>query len=320
MIGAAVDGPALECKFNGLMGIALDPRDQSTIYVTEYSSHRIRVIQNGQVSTVAGSGMAQWRDGPVSSALLNGPHSLAVGLDGAIYFSDFGNHRIRMVKDGIVTTIAGSGIAGFADGPALKAQFRFPRGVIVDANNNVIVADMMNHRIRVIKDGVVSTFAGTNAAMFVDGPIPKACLHSPGSLVLDRNGTLIIPDFVNLRIRAIFSSGFSPIEAVARPGPSLINSLDVDTDGVLNINGHEEEIHQALFTARCPAILTSSSRFLPIDERSIRLFKEIIYSDVLDTDMHCRTLFGLSVRHVQHFHPQFRTLIAAFLEFSICLR
>eukprot|EP01122_Echinamoeba_exundans_P010659 TRINITY_DN4039_c0_g1_i1.p1 TRINITY_DN4039_c0_g1~~TRINITY_DN4039_c0_g1_i1.p1 ORF type:complete len:727 (-),score=127.65 TRINITY_DN4039_c0_g1_i1:201-2381(-) len=289
-----IDGPALEAQFSGLMGIALDPCDDSIMYLTEYSPHRIRMIQDGKVSTVVGTGVAQWRDGPVASALINGPHSIAVGLDGAVYFSDFGNHRIRMIKDGMVTTIAGSGVAGFLDGPALKAQFKFPRGVIVDADNNVIVADMMNHRIRVIKDGMVSTYAGGNAALFLDGPISKALLHSPGSIALDPDGTLLIPDFVNYRVRAIFNSGFVPIAAMGNPGPSLTKSLDVDTDAILSINGREIKIHQALFNARCPAILNSSARFLPIDDESLRQFTGFVYSDRLQNGLHAKTLFGLS--------------------------
>ena len=108
-----------------------------------------------QVSVVAGSGEAGFGDGQGAQAHFNEPASVAVDGDGNIIVADIFNHRIRKISpDGNVSTLAGSGEAGFGDGQGAQAHFCSPGGVAVDGDGNIIVADMNNHRIRKIDAGL----------------------------------------------------------------------------------------------------------------------------------------------------------------------
>ena len=107
-----------------------------------------------RVITLAGSS-AGYADGSGSIAQFSGPLDVAVDAQGNLYVADTANHRIRKITPGrAVTTLAGSGTPGNADGPAIEARFRGPEGVAVDSAGNVYVADTGNHRIRkvVIRD------------------------------------------------------------------------------------------------------------------------------------------------------------------------
>ena len=98
-----------------------------------------------------GSGVAGFADGSGTAAQLNYPIGVAVDLAGNVYVADTYNHRIRKISpSGVVSTLAGSGVRGFADGSGTAAQFYYPLGVAVDSAGNVYVADFYNHRIRKI--------------------------------------------------------------------------------------------------------------------------------------------------------------------------
>jgi glucose/arabinose dehydrogenase len=104
-----------------------------------------------QVSVVAGSGSAGHADGHGTQASFHAPTGVAVDGDGNIIVADYGSHRIRKISpDGSVSTLAGSGTAGHADGHGTQASFHTPRGVAVDGDGNTIVADYGSHRIRKI--------------------------------------------------------------------------------------------------------------------------------------------------------------------------
>jgi len=104
------------------------------------------------VSTLAGSGTLGHRDGTGTAAQFNNPSGVGVDSSGNIYVADRNNHRIRKITSaGVVSTLAGSGDADFADGTGTAAQFNFPRGVGVDSSGNVYVADKKNNRIRKIE-------------------------------------------------------------------------------------------------------------------------------------------------------------------------
>jgi len=139
------DGTGMAAKFDGPRGVALD--GSGNLYMGDSENHRIRkVTPGGLVTTVAGSDRG-YADGTGTAAQFSGPHGVAVNGSGNVYVVDQLNHRIRKVTPaGVVTTIAGSGALGYADGSGTAAQFYFPYDVAVDGLGNLYVAE--GHRIR----------------------------------------------------------------------------------------------------------------------------------------------------------------------------
>jgi len=144
------DGLAADAQFEGPRSVAVDA--DGTVYVADAGNHSIRVISpDGRVTTLAGAEEPGYTDGPGLEARFNFPSGIAVDTKGNLYIADTANHSIRKITPkGEVTTLAGNGEPGDADGPASEAQFRAPEGVAVDARGNLYVADTGNHRIRKI--------------------------------------------------------------------------------------------------------------------------------------------------------------------------
>ena len=146
-----LDGQGGEALFRDPVDIAIDK--EGNVYVADQGNHSIRKISpGGVVTTLAGGGTAGYSDGAGKSARFNGPQGVAVDKRGTVYVSDTENNRIRRITpDGIVSTIAGDGKAGFVDGPGHMAQFKAPRGLAVDSRGSYLyVADRDNRRIRKI--------------------------------------------------------------------------------------------------------------------------------------------------------------------------
>jgi serine/threonine-protein kinase len=151
MVSGYADGPVAESKFNSPRSVAVD--GAGTVYVADTGNQRIRAISPaGQVTTLAGgSSEPGYKDGKGAEARFSYPSDLAVDAAGTLYVADTANHCIRKVTpDGTVTTLAGAGTAGYADGPLGEAQFRAPEGIAVDSAGNIYVADTGNQRIREI--------------------------------------------------------------------------------------------------------------------------------------------------------------------------
>ena len=112
---------------------------------------------------------------------------------------------LATLAQGVVSTLAGTGTAGFADGPGPAARFNTPSGVACDGLGHVFVADKGNHRIRriVVATGVVTTLAGHGESGFADGPGPAAGFLAPSGVACDGRGTVYVADANNHRIRAI---------------------------------------------------------------------------------------------------------------------
>ena len=177
-----------------------------TIALTVATSVSVSRAATQTVTTVLGTGVAGYSDTQV-----NNPYGIIVGPDGALYFCDLDNQRIRRVdpKTKRVTTIAGNGEKGYAGdgGPALQASLNMPHEIQFDRAGNLYIAERDNHVIRKVeaKTGVVSTVAGTGLPGFSGdgGPAAKAQLRQPHSIVFDRDGTLLICDIGNQRIRRL---------------------------------------------------------------------------------------------------------------------
>ena len=202
------EGTGTSAQFWGPYGVAVDA--SGNVYVADEGNHRIRKITpTGTVSTLAGSGTAGFADGSGTDAQFYYPLGVALDASGNVYVADKVNHRIRKITPtGTVSTLAGSGTAGFADGGGTAAQFYSPYGVAVDASGNVYVADAVNHRIRKItSSGTVSTLAGSGTAGFADSDGTNAQFNNPFGVAVDASGNVYVADRLNHRIRKITATG-----------------------------------------------------------------------------------------------------------------
>ncbi|MFJ8470943.1 hypothetical protein ACIRD5_03280, partial [Kitasatospora sp. NPDC094011] len=211
---AGDNGPAVAAQLNRPIGLAVD--GAGTLYIADCSNHRVRkVTTDGRIGTLAGTGAAGFSgdNGPAALAQLNQVRGLAADSAGTLYIADAANHRIRRItKDGRITTLAGTGVAGFGGNgaAAASAQLNYPLAVAVDSAGVVYFSDYSNNRVRkVTADGRISTVAGTGAAGFGGdgGPADKALLNYPRGLVVDAAGTLYFSDGGNNRVRKVTADG-----------------------------------------------------------------------------------------------------------------
>ena len=193
-------------------GIVVDSEDN--IFIADTNNHRVRKIEavSDIITTVAGSGVPGFSGdgGAATSAGLSFPVDVAVDLLGNLFIADTGNHRIRRVDavTGMITTIAGDGASGFSGdgGPALSASLWSPRGVAVSAQGNVVIADTLNYRVRMVStDGTITTVAGDGvfALSGDDGPATAASLREPRGVAVDGEGNIYFADSRNDRVRVV---------------------------------------------------------------------------------------------------------------------
>jgi sugar lactone lactonase YvrE len=183
------------------------------VYVADNSNNLIRAVApSGLVITLAGSGTAAWVDGTGAAASFKSPSGVTVYRSSSIiYVADSFNHRIRrLTPAGATSTLAGSGVATWADGQGTFASFRSPSGLAVDSAGVVYVADSGNNRIRKITpQGTVTTLAGNGSSMpFANGVgISDATFRSPSGVAADGSGNVLVGDTQNNRIRLILPNG-----------------------------------------------------------------------------------------------------------------
>jgi RHS repeat-associated protein len=196
-----------------------------TLYLVDRLNHRVRRVEvDGIITTVAGTGIdGDIGDGGLATeAALPAPEGIALDADGTLYITDTSNSRIRRVgKDGIITTVAGTGVRGYyGDGYlATKAALSVPKGIALDADGTLYIADAFNHRIRRVGvDGIITTVAGTDSWGYSGdgGPATEARLSYPTGVALGAGGTLYIADYNNNRIRRVGIDGI--ITTVAGTG------------------------------------------------------------------------------------------------------
>jgi sugar lactone lactonase YvrE len=144
-----VNGAVASARFFEPYGLVVNAAG-TVIYVGDKFNNRIRKIEKGQVTSFAGDGSPSFKDGPAATSQFHEPIGAAIAPGGGVIVVDRANERVRMIKGGQVTTVAGNGSAGMLDGPALSAKFSTPNGVAVAKDGTIYVADRFNHRIRVI--------------------------------------------------------------------------------------------------------------------------------------------------------------------------
>lgn len=211
-------GPAIAAALNGPQDIAVD-RQGGILVADAYNAVVRRIDPGGIITTFAGSEPGLSGDGgPATKALINLPTAVSVGADGTVFLSDAANSRIRRVKsDGIIETVIGSGSgsglggAGFGGdgGPADKSKAFSAMGLHCDPSGILYISDSGNNRIRVVRNGIISTVAGTGAKGFGGdgGRALAASLNTPQKIAVAPDGTLFVADRGNGRVRMIDSAG-----------------------------------------------------------------------------------------------------------------
>ncbi|HLM58987.1 MAG TPA: SMP-30/gluconolactonase/LRE family protein [Pyrinomonadaceae bacterium] len=207
------DGAGAAASFNTPSGLALDP--DGNLYVADTGNNRIRkVTKEGVVTTLAGEGPPGFLDGPAAQARFDSPVGVAVDAEGNVYVADTYNDRIRRItKDGRVSTLAGRGGPGHADGPGTEALFDTPCAVAVSSSGEVYVADTGNNRLRKItKDGQVFTLPappapGASPQEQSAAPPAPLELSKPVGLALTHDGFLYVTELDRGRVTQVAPDG-----------------------------------------------------------------------------------------------------------------
>jgi sugar lactone lactonase YvrE len=204
---------------------ALTTDDSGNIYAALTSRNSIVKVSPEGNSTV------------IASARL--PIGIAIDASGNVYFSEFSNHRIRKLSpNGVVSTLAGSGVAGYANGTGTSAKFNVPAGLAINATGDIFVADLENNRIRKISpSGVVSTYAGNGANGLVNGPAGSASFSSPSAIVSDPYGNLYIVD-QSYAPKAKYAAKIRKIS-----GDGLVSTLAGSTAGYADGTGNQAQFY-----------------------------------------------------------------------------
>jgi hypothetical protein len=195
-----------ESSFRGPKGVAVD--SSGNVYVADAGFNRIRKISpNRSVTTLAGSGRYQTKDGLGLDASFKSIEAIVIDALGNLYVAESKIIR-KVTPEGEVTTYAGSGVYGGDDGAALSASFRTISGLAVDTVGNLYVADAGNSKIRKIsKDGIVTTVAGSEIRGSTDANGTDASFEFPVGVAVDKLGNLYVSDYSAHNIRKIAPNG-----------------------------------------------------------------------------------------------------------------
>ncbi len=208
-------GAATDASISLARGVTVDAG--GNVYIADSWNNRIRKIDtDGNITTVAGTGSGSFGGdgGQAVNAQIQWPYGITVDNTGNLYIADTYNNRIRRVgSDGIITTVAGSGVGGYSGdgGLATQAALDRPYGVVLDAEGNLFIADTWNNCIRkVAPNGIIARVAGTGSGGYNgrEGIATQIHLYYPTDVVLDKDGNVYIADSGNGRIMKVDISGY----------------------------------------------------------------------------------------------------------------
>lgn len=257
----SIDATASAAQFSAPRGIAVD--SSGNLFVADSSNHTIRkVTAAGVVSTLAGTaGTTGGVD--ASPARFGEPFGVATDSVGNVYVADTNNNAIRKITPaGVVTTLAGGGGMGSADGTGSAAKFAEPHGVVVDGNGNVYVTDYNNSTIRkVTAAGVVTTLAGSvGSTGFVDGIGTAARFKSLQGIAIDSAGNLYIADAGNRSIRKATPAGAVTTLVDGTSGQlGSPRGVVVDSSGTLYVTDYSAHVIYRVTSAGVVSKLTGSA-------------------------------------------------------------
>jgi DNA-binding beta-propeller fold protein YncE len=215
-------GPATSASLNHPDGVAVDRA--GNVFIADTFNNAIRRVDpEGTITTVAGDrfGAAGFTGdgGPATEARLNHPTGVAVSRRGELLIADEHNHRIRRIgPHGRISTVAGTGLEAFGGdgGPATDAFLQFPTEVLVDGEQNLLIADSSNGRVRSVdRDGIITTIAGGGTEAPADGlPATSVSLQgSPTGMALDAAGNLLVCEEFANRVWRLTPPSADPPEA-----------------------------------------------------------------------------------------------------------
>jgi len=219
-------GAATSAQLDSPSGVAVD--SSNNVYIADTHNNRIREVlaSTGVISTIAGTGAAGFAgDGAAAtSAQLNYPTAVAVDSAGNVYIADTNNHRIREIKSGTINTVAGDGEQFYSGdgGAATAAGLDSPNGVAVDSAFNIYIGDTHNQRVRLVTftTGIITPLAGTGLKTYTadGGPAGSAALARPRGVAIAPNGTLLIADSDNDRVRSVSGGTISTVIGSGQQG------------------------------------------------------------------------------------------------------
>ena len=224
------NGDATKAELHNPISVALD--QLGNLYILDNGNFVVRKVDiRGIITTIAGDGEVGY-DGDGGSAInatFNYPTDIAVDAAGNLYIADYGNFRVRKVKDGIINTVAGKGSFGYnGDGGRAIDALVEPSGIALDDQNNLYISDFNNNIIRKVhaNTGIISTIAGTGKKGDTGdkGPSSAALLFSPSGIDIDARGNVYIPENGENLIRKIDKSGI--ITTIAGNGKAGYNGDD----------------------------------------------------------------------------------------------
>jgi sugar lactone lactonase YvrE len=215
------NGPAVSAEVGIAGGVAVD--SAGNVYLSDGAANRIRKISSGTITTVAGNGTSGDSSNgiPPTSAQLDSPGGVAVDAAGNVYSFEGNGGLVRKVSNGVIATVAGTGIAGFSGdgGPATAAEVS-PSGIALDPYGNLYIS--VGSRIREVSNGAIATVAGNGTAGFSgdNGPATSAELKTAFGVAVDSAGDLYIADYGNNRIRRVSNGAITTVAGNGTAGSS----------------------------------------------------------------------------------------------------